>query len=209
MEFRSPLLRQPRGRNLAFAALVGAVVAATSLFGVSGPVRAAEDAPPAASNAAALTNASRYLNDVIAPHKGKAVVVNFWAMWCVPCVRELPELQEASATLAKENIDVVLVSADGKDAAAERVPAFLAKKGVTLPVFVSEDVDPELMINVVDPEWNGTLPFTVVYDASGRRVKTLLGAQSKEKFIAAARAVTSTPPAASLAKTAKKKAGAK
>lgn len=62
----------------------------------------------------------------------RAMVINFWATWCAPCVTELPELAEAARLLAQgdegEQIDVVLISVDRKGAA--HAQAFLDERGI-------------------------------------------------------------------------------
>ena len=70
-----------------------------------------------------------------ASYKGKAaLVVNFWATWCAPCIKELPDLDEAARALAGDNIRVVLVSVDRKG--AEHAQAFLAERGVATSLSV-------------------------------------------------------------------------
>lgn len=61
-------------------------------------------------------------------------VVNFWATWCAPCIKELPDLDEAARALAGDDIRVVLVSVDRKG--AEHAQAFLAERGVTTALSV-------------------------------------------------------------------------
>lgn len=48
----------------------------------------------------------------IAAYAGKGIVLNFWATWCAPCVREMPELDAVRATLADDGIEVLAVSTD-------------------------------------------------------------------------------------------------
>ena len=66
----------------------------------------------------------------IASHEG-ALLINFWASWCAPCVHELPELAKASEILSQDNmpISVVLISVDRKG--AEHAQNFLDERHIT------------------------------------------------------------------------------
>lgn len=145
--------------------------------------QAAESTPLAKVAALEVFAANAFAQSVLGPRKGRLVVVNFWATWCAPCVKELPEFEAAAKELKKTNVDVVLVSADGADSAKTRVPKFLKKRGVSLPVYVNADVDPEELIAVVDPDWSGALPYTVIFDEKGKRVAALPGAQTTKTII--------------------------
>ena len=73
----------------------------------------------------------------------KVTVVNIWASWCGPCIRELPELEEISARLAGQNCGVVGLLYDGDDAAAlADAKQTMKDAGVTYPVILPpEKVD--------------------------------------------------------------------
>src|ERR1700684_4394369 len=49
---------------------------------------------------------------VIAGHRGKVVLASFWATWCVPCRKEMPQLVQLSRKLATRGFDLVMISAD-------------------------------------------------------------------------------------------------
>jgi len=59
--------------------------------------------------------------------KGRGTVVNFWATWCVPCVREMPSLDRLAASLKGTGVDVLPISEDRKP--LKDIPAFMAKHG--------------------------------------------------------------------------------
>ena len=62
----------------------------------------------------------------------KALLINFWATWCAPCVVELPELEEAAHKLADDNIEVILISVDRKG--LEHAQSFLDERGIKTPL---------------------------------------------------------------------------
>ena len=104
----------------------------------------------------------------LADLRGKVVIVNFWATWCAPCIREVPSLDRLQAELGPEGLQVVAVSVDR--AGAEIVGPFLAELGVT-----------RLDI-LLDPKFRSArafsisgLPATFVIDPEGRLVGGLEG----------------------------------
>lgn len=120
-----------------------------------------------------------YQRLVVAPHKGRPLLVNFWATWCDPCREEMPALLAAAA---RGKIDLTLVSVDSSSAGLEPVRAFLRSMHAEVPAFIIAPGDPETFINVVDKNWDGTVPFTVVYAADGHVLARLHGAQSAADF---------------------------
>jgi thiol-disulfide isomerase/thioredoxin len=92
---------------------------------------------------------------------GKALIINFWATWCPPCLREIPMLKEFQQTHADDPIQVVGIAVDQRDAVAD----FAADIEFNYPVLVgqSEAMDAASAFGV---EFVG-LPFTVFTDANG------------------------------------------
>lgn len=96
-------------------------------------------------------------------------VINFWATWCGPCVKELPQF----AKLAKEHpeIDISLVSIDFVEDLETKVIPFIEKKGITFRVLLIDDIDYNKWIDLVDPSWTGAIPATLIIEpATGKRI---------------------------------------
>jgi len=100
---------------------------------------------------------------------GKIRVINFWATWCAPCVKELPYFEEAARTYAEKGVEVILVSLDFPSMWETRLPAFVKKKEISSPVVVLDDPDQNSWIPKVDPEWSGAIPATLIYTADDRQ----------------------------------------
>lgn len=93
---------------------------------------------------------------------GKVVLLNFWATWCVPCVKELPHLQRLQDLYGPRGLLVLAVSADGPDRRSA-VSAFVGRYGFTMPVLLDARSE---VVALFDPKLE--LPYTVLLDRSGR-----------------------------------------
>jgi thiol-disulfide isomerase/thioredoxin len=129
--------------------------------------------PPASAPVAALYAQS--MNDAAGtPHalsewKGKALVVNFWAPWCAPCVKEMPELAALAADSAAKNISVIGIGIDSPTNIAE----FATRVKVSYPLYVAGMSGTELSRGFGNT--SGSLPYTVLIGADGKVRKTYLG----------------------------------
>ncbi len=133
----------------------------------------------------------------IAAQKGHVVLVNFWATWCGPCVAEFPAIVQTSRRYKASGLRVFAVSADQLKDAHTKVASFLAKSGADFPAYLEKSADPEEFIDAFDPAWQGDLPRTIIYDRTGKRVKTLTGEQTAQSLAAAVKPYlqTSSRPA--------------
>jgi thiol-disulfide isomerase/thioredoxin len=105
----------------------------------------------------------------LAQWKGKVVVVNFWATWCVPCREEMPEFVKAQAELGGRGLQFVGIAIDEP----AKVQAFATELGLNYPALIGGYGAIELSKTLGNRL--GALPFTVVIDRNGRYVHTQLG----------------------------------
>ncbi|KAF1029926.1 MAG: Thiol-disulfide oxidoreductase ResA [Burkholderia plantarii] len=170
------MMNSQRKISLAVAALAvaGGVVAGHWLR--DGTFESAAVAAPAPTPADALASLwAASVTDAdgkpqsLARFKGQKVVINFWASWCGPCVKEMPELVNLSHQYAAKGVHFVGIGVDS----SQNVKAFLQKVKVDYPIFVSGYAGADLARNFGNTA--GALPFTVVIDAKGQIRSTKLG----------------------------------
>jgi len=116
----------------------------------------------------------------LAQHRGKWVVVNFWATWCKPCVKEMPELSALDAM--REHIEVIGLAYDDSD--PKDIQAFLKQHPVAYPVAIVDPYEPPA--SFATPRG---LPTTYLIAPDGRLAKKFMGpvtAGDIESAIAAA-----------------------
>ena len=100
---------------------------------------------------------------------GVTYVVNFWATWCKPCIKELPYFETAAAKYADKNVKVLLVSMDFPRLLEKQVIPFIEKNGIKSPVVLLDDTGANEWIPKVDESWSGAIPATVIYNAKERK----------------------------------------
>jgi thiol-disulfide isomerase/thioredoxin len=112
-------------------------------------------------------------------------VVNFWATWCAPCVKELPNLEQLRAANANKKVKVLLVSMDYASQLDKKVKPFVKQRGLQSEVVLLNESDPNSFIDKVDPKWSGALPFTLIVNNKTRQRLTFEKELSQAELIAA------------------------
>ena len=107
-------------------------------------------------------------NQKLSSLHGQWVVINYWAKWCKPCIKEIPELNELDRHYSK--VTVLGVNYDG--ATGEELATQLKDLGVAFAIL---DQDPAAGLNLPRPV---VLPTTIIIDPEGNLSQTLIGPQT-------------------------------
>jgi thiol-disulfide isomerase/thioredoxin len=124
----------------------------------------------AAAQPAAQTVKLDKLLEIIQEKSDHIKVINFWATWCAPCVKELPLFEK----LGQERSDVVvmLVSMDlDLDPNPDKVYKFMARKKLQSQVLLLDEKDPNAWIEKIEKTWSGAIPATIIVNGkTGQRI---------------------------------------
>jgi thiol-disulfide isomerase/thioredoxin len=88
-------------------------------------------------------------------------VLNFWAVWCKPCVEELPSFDTLSINYAAKPVKVLLVNLDFKEDLQKKVNPFLKRKGTKCECVLLDETDGNRFINGISSQWSGAIPGTL------------------------------------------------
>jgi thiol-disulfide isomerase/thioredoxin len=147
----------------------------------------------AAAPGARLADAAQFTQELDAL-RGKVVMLNVWATWCAPCLKEVPDLLAIEKELAAEGF--VLLGLSIEEAAdLDRVESFRQKYFPSFRTLVRDGPSMDTVVSVVDPAWNEIVPTTYIIGRDGRLVTRLQGKKTHEEFRAAARAALDARPA--------------
>lgn len=109
------------------------------------------------------------LQEIIQSKTDHVKVINFWATWCAPCIKELPLFEKLGSE--RPDVKVTLVSMDlDLDPDPEKVHKFVARKKLQSQVLILDAEDPNSYIDQIDKNWSGALPATIIINGkTGQR----------------------------------------
>lgn len=183
---------------IAAAVAVGAVLGVAGVYGIGGLTRNAGDpacrptfdlarkiAPLAKGEVAALTPASKPLqvpdlafkdasgaSKKLSDWRGRTILLNLWATWCVPCRKEMPALDELQAKLGAKDFEVVAVNIDTRD--LEKPRTWLKEAGISsLGYFSDEKAKVFQELKLIGKAFG--MPTSMLIDASGCEIASIAG----------------------------------
>ena len=96
-------------------------------------------------------------------------VINFWATWCAPCIKELPYFEKLNEQYKDKNVEVILVSLDFPHLYESKLKPFIVNKKIKSKVIALDDVDMNTWIPQVDETWSGSIPATFIYKNDNKK----------------------------------------
>lgn len=111
-------------------------------------------------------------------------IFNFWATWCAPCVKELPEFARAKNQCQDAAVIFYFISLDFKRDYEKRLIPFLAKNPLPGPVFLLDEPDYNRWIDQIDRQWEGSIPATLFQGPAGSLPRFYEGELNAEQIMA-------------------------
>ena len=167
------------------SALRSFALATLAVAPACGPSSNSQD--PAPSMIRVLSQAE--LEEAVLPRDGeKAVLLNFWATWCGPCIAEMPHLIELHEEWKERDVRIQTIALDVQVPmntrenvkTSEDIGAWMERKGWEIPVIVPEEDNLSALQNHFN--LTGAIPVTLVIDGSGEVVARQEGATTKKAF---------------------------
>lgn len=99
----------------------------------------------------------------LAANEDTLYIVNFWATWCGPCIKELPEFDKLADKYKGQPVKILLVSLDFKNNYPVKIQKFINKRKLAHEVLWLDESKPNEFIPKITNEWQGSIPATLLY----------------------------------------------
>ena len=109
------------------------------------------------------------LKPLLEKKDGKTYIVNFWATWCAPCVKELPYFEKINQEYSDKNVEVLLVSLDFPKQVEKKLIPFINKRKLKSEVVLLDTENNDIWMKAIDKSWTGAIPATIIYNKNDRK----------------------------------------
>ena len=89
------------------------------------------------------------------------VIISFWATWCLPCIHEIPYLQETTKKYQHKNVELVLVSLDFRESFPSVIESFIRKNQYEASFYWLDETNADHFCPKIDAKWDGSIPATL------------------------------------------------
>lgn len=125
------------------------------------------------------------LRELLEVRRGSVLLVNFWASWCSPCLKEIPALMALSDEYRSAGFELIAVSLDDPDMGDAQIRSLMDRFLPGFTTYARLDYEMSTPVAVIDPAWNEIVPTSYLLDRDGRVAAKIQGGKSKEDFAAA------------------------
>lgn len=103
-----------------------------------------------------------YIQSLLKNNSDTTYVINFWATWCKPCVKELPSFEQLNSKYQNTNLKVILVSMNFKRELESHLIPYIKEKNIKSKIVLLDEPDYNSWIDKVDKMWGGGIPSTLI-----------------------------------------------
>jgi len=115
------------------------------------------------------------VKELVSNSGSKLRLINIWATWCGPCIQELPEFVNTDRMYRERDFEFITITTDNPDK-KDKALAMLKKLEASNRNYLYSGADKYQLIEAVDPDWQGALPYTLLVEPGGRVVFRRQGA---------------------------------
>ncbi|MCW3128103.1 MAG: hypothetical protein JWO03_3761 [Bacteroidetes bacterium] len=101
-------------------------------------------------------------------------VLNFWATWCMPCVKEYPAFQTLATRHKNEKVKVIMLSMDFASEYEKTLVPYIKAHPIDGRVCLLDELDYNAWINKIDAKWDGAIPVTLIINGN-RHIRSFFG----------------------------------
>ncbi|AWO00448.1 redoxin [Chitinophaga alhagiae] len=94
-------------------------------------------------------------------HPDSALVINLWATWCAPCIKELPWFEQLAQQMKNKPVKFIFLSLDMEDAYPQQINRFITQNKIRSTVLWLDEPNANKYASLVDPRWQGSIPATI------------------------------------------------
>jgi thiol-disulfide isomerase/thioredoxin len=115
-------------------------------------------------------------------HPDTALVINLWATWCAPCIREMPWFEKQAQLLKNKPVKFIFLSLDMDDAYPEKIRRFITQKNIRSTVLWLDEPNANKYASLLDPRWEGSIPATLFLNSKKNYRKLVEGEITEEQL---------------------------